>query len=218
MIGSILEVGAISVFVFLVLAELPPDISIFLLSGVFICQFAFDAFYTKKVCCGLDCKIKRNTNYSDLDDSSQGPEQNGGLSPEDANTAATTSVKQLGGLHKCLDILKSLLENKTVKILALCLQVSSMVVFIAMWCTVFMSYENTHLTLTYKIRPMIAMPICLLVLSFLWTHKYQEWITKVNKRFTGDNQTARYKSSKCKMLTNIIYITFHVYSLFGNQL
>ena len=178
-------------FVFLVMAELPPGISLLLLSGVFFCQIAIDIVYTKKICCGLN---RKPSEYNNLEDSLQDSQQKETLDSE--QEAITVSSVQLGKLRKFLSVLKLLLENKTVKILALSLQFSSVIIFIALWCVNFMSYANTGLTDLYRTRPMIALPICLLVLSGIWTNKFQDWITKVNKNGMYDNRTARYKSSK----------------------
>ena len=46
LIFSAVEVLAISVFVFLVLSYLPPDVSILLLNGVFVVQIIIDIFHT----------------------------------------------------------------------------------------------------------------------------------------------------------------------------
>ncbi len=199
--GSVLEVGAISVFVFLVMAELPPDISLLLLCGVFMSQIAVDIVYTKKMCCVLGCTLPsnemrayRNIDDSTLDSSSEHAAE---------QTERTISGVHLGKMRKFLGVLKLLLENKTVKVFALFLQLSSIIVFIALWCLVFMSSTNL-----YKTRPMIALPICLLVLSALWTNKYQVWITKRNRHPSSDTITARYKSSKKVATLHFVGVLF----------
>ena len=89
------------------------------------------------------------------------------------------------------------------KILALTLQVGSLIVFIFLWSFRFMSFEVTGLRFLYRLRPMIALPLCLVFFSLIWTNKFQEWKHKRTPERERERKspnlaghTARYKSCK----------------------
>ncbi len=201
--ASVLEVGAISVFVFLVMAELSPDSSLLLLCGVFFCQIAVDCWQVNTCSCSkVDCvnKTRRcRRGYEVLIDQEQGGLESSSTLSNVSSDQMTTSVavrkvRKATVVHSCF---KTLFENKFVKCVALLLQFVSLGVFIGRWCYVFIG--NNH-SLLHGLRMVIAAPLCLLVLSFVWTNKFQEWIASVNKI---EDKTARFKSSKlCMTIIN----------------
>ncbi len=209
--ASILEVGAISVFVFLVMAELPPDISLLLLCGVIFCQIAVDWWHMQGICdCAKDISQSlRETyqslrGYENINNLERRPGLEAGLEEADSLEAShdalsISSVYDHGraqiGVRKPQKVMivyncfKALLENRIVKFIALLVQFASVVVFIGLWCHVFIASNGS---LCYGLRTIIAAPLCLIVLSIVWTNKFQEWIASVNQ---AKAKTARYKSS-----------------------
>ncbi len=192
-------------FVMLVMTELPPDISLLLLCGVFVTQLVLDAVYTEKICCKLTCSVPRNEmrGYRNLDGDDDSIFKSSGDYSNDPNqeqNETTISGVHLGKMRKFLRFLKFILENKIVKIFAVLLQLSSVVVFIVLWYTVFFPSVTSDYNF-YKLLPIIAFPICLLILSVIWTNKYQIWIAKAqNTPITSETKAeARYKSSESCM-------------------
>lgn len=194
--ASILEVGAISVFVFLVMAELPPDISLLLLCGVFICQIAVDLWYVDSCIVKNihQCVRKRDgcnivRNRPGGLEASEGSETSSNPGSEKATVKVMTEPKtrKVTIVYNCFEML---LENKIVKSIALILQLASLVFFICRWCYVFMMSDGS---LLYGTRILTAAPLCLIVLSLVWTNKFHEWIASVGR---AEGKTARFKSSK----------------------
>ena len=171
---------AICVFVFLVLAGFPPGISIFLLSGVVFCQIAVDFFYTKKNCCGIDCSKLNSSDRNGYENLQKGAAQ----SPS------------MGKTQKIFGFLNMVFENRIIKLLALFLQLASIITFIVLWACFYTGPYHELPMFSNKLRPLIALPLCLIVLSVIWTNKFQDYIAKIYTHQIHDDRTARYKSSK----------------------
>ena len=189
--ASIFEVIAICVFVFLVLAYLPPGISILLLSGVVFCQIAVDLVYTKKNCCDVDCSNLSSSDKNGYDDL------------EDLRNGAAQSPL-MGKTQKVFGFLNMLLENRMVKLLALFFQLVSIITFIVLWALYYTGPYHSSKMFLYKLQPLIALPLSLIVLSVIWTNKFQEYIAKIHTHRYSDDRTARYKSSKSYNTTSSV--------------
>ena len=151
-----MEVLAISVFVFLVLSYLSPDVSILLLNGVFVVQIIIDSFHTP-------CRPNHDSE----------PHRR------------ITSKK----LNKILGIVRVIFESKTTKLLALGLQLTGIVgLTIYLGISLYDGYVNT-------LRPVIAFPLVLIVMSLIWSNCSQKLLAKAKMK-AGTFHSARYKSSK----------------------
>lgn len=177
---SIIEVMAITTFVFLVAAELPASLTLLLLNGVFAFQIFIDFCYSKPCCCcSQSCSQCMRRNYTPMAGNN-----------EQAERPRPYRVEKLKKVRQIINFFETLLENKTVKVFAFFLQIGGIMILIPTW-VVLMGHPNT-----YKLRPMVGLPLSLLVLSFIWSNKVQEWIAKAdNTVFTDQKRTARYKSS-----------------------
>lgn len=170
---SIVEVTAMSIFVFLALGNLPPHVSLFLLNGVFIAQTAIDAVRTP-FRLPNNC---RGCSYNSLED--QSPH----------NPTTKFEVYKL----KLKSFFCTLLENKLVKVLAFLGQIGG-IVGLAVYLGTKGDLDGDADTTLY-IRPIVAFLVVLLVLSVAWSDKVQIWITKARNK-VGWSDNARYKSSK----------------------
>ena len=152
-----MEVLAISVFVFLVLSYLPPDVSILLLNGVFVVQIIIDIFYTPCRPHQCDSELRKK-------------------------------------LNKILRIVRVIFENKFTKLLALGLQVAGIIsLAIYLGITLYDEQDSDMKAL----RPVIAFPLVLIVMSFIWSDRIQKLLAKAkDKENTPISHSARYKSSK----------------------
>ena len=211
---SIFEVIAVSLFVFLVMADLPPDISILLLSGIFSIQFLVDGCRRclPKCCCCSSIKNLMCSGYSDIPKSKK---------------RLTTGMKTA---YNCSE---RFFECKLIKILAFFFQVGGLIAFYIFWFhLIFTSSEvaedldpdEKYKDFIKRVRPMIALPFCLFFLSLIWINKVQEWMqAKDDRQENGQvqeenhirrtikpGQTARYKSCMCFILVLycIITVTF----------
>ena len=166
---AVLEVFTISTFVFLVLSYLPPNVSILILSGVFPVQIIID-IYCNRVPCKPSPATRRQ--YQNLD-------------------MMVTPVRPSKRLAVLKEYSRMALENKVVKYIALVLQVGGI-----LGLAIFLGVRRPEGTALSKIlRPIIAFPIALLIMSFIWSDKVQKLIAHT-KRKVGKSCTARYKSSK----------------------
>ena len=211
-IASLFEVGAISVFVFVVMAELPPVVSLLLLGGVFFYQIAVDIWYVNT--CSCTCRkpecVERQCRrgYNNLSN-----EEHGGVDDGPVKAAVKTpTVRTPTVIYYCFDML---LENRIVKTAALLIQVASMAVFIGFWCYTFNEFPNVGGSL-YKLKAIVAIPICLLVLSFIWTNTFQDWIALIYNNKEGV-KTARYKSSKLVLCMSLVCMSFQRTQIFPSS-
>ena len=183
---AVLEVFTISTFVFLVLSYLPPNVSILILSGVFPVQIFIDIYYNR-----VPWKPSPATrqHYQNLD-----------------MMATPIGPSKLAlRLAVLKEYFRMLLENKVVKYIALVLQVGG-ILGLAIDLRVrskahmngtALSMESNRIALSNAniLHPIIAFPIALLIMSFIWSDKVQKLIAHT-KRKVGKSRTARYKSSK----------------------
>lgn len=209
--ASILEVLAISSFVFLVLPELPTDLDIFLLCGVFAAQLIIDVIRThnwncrSKMCMkeirGCYPRLNRNHfGYERVEDGEDG---------EHSQKSITRTA---------LSILGSIFENKITKVLALLFQLGGIFALIVFWIfkTRSISDYSAHLT-----RSMIGIPLVLMFMSVVWSNWFQEKIAKQEReyRITDQRITARYKSSKSKFaIQSILKLIFFYKQYLSNTL
>ena len=78
-------------------------------------------------------------------------------------------------------------ENKTTKLLALGLQLTGIV-----GLAIYLGLHDDVNTL----QPVIAFPLVLIVMSFIWSNWIQKLLAKANNMKAGTFHSARYKSSK----------------------
>ena len=104
---------------------------------------------------------------------------------------------RLAAVKECF---RRLLENRFVKIIALVLQAVGILALAIFLGVMKQDIDNGGSAAVSKIlRPVIAFPIALLILSFIWSDKVQKLIAHTKPK-VGECRTARYKSSK--LLTN----------------
>ena len=164
--SSFFEVLALSVFVFSVLCYLTPELALLSMQAVFIFQFVWDIYYTP-------CSRCRCSGYSNVDEENQ----------------AESRIERWRS--KSRSFFGVLLENKTMKFVAILLQISGvagLVVFVAAEAKV--KSDIWHV-------PVIALPLSIVTLSFLWSNKVQEFLV-VAERGTDFSplNNARYKASE----------------------
>ncbi len=167
---AILEVCAVSTFVFLALSNLPPHVSLFLLNGVCIAQIAIDVVRTPW----------RSANR-----------YGGGYTPTDKEGYSLTS--KFEWLKKTLKpVLGKLLENKITKTAAFVLQIAALVgLAVCLEVNGDVDQAPTQLFL----QPIIAIPISIVTLAIIWNDKFQIWIAQSTNK--DDNcENAQYMSSK----------------------
>ena len=157
---------AISVFVFLVLSYLPPDISILLLNGVFLAQIGVDVLRTP---CRPSSEIRNG--YDELE-----------LTTDSTSLLRSENVKRLSG------IIRMIFENKTIKLIALGVHFAG-IVTLAVYVGYIMRAEEKLL------RSVIAFPIVLIAMSIVWCDPVQHLMAKTKKK-VDEFHSARYKSSK----------------------
>ena len=159
-----MEVLAISIFVFLVLSSLPPDVSILLLNGLFIVQISIDVYHTRCV----PSSTHRN-GYDEI-------ELSGNLRSE--------------RLKRITETIRMIFENRIIKLIALGLQFTGIVGLAIYLGLTMKAGEDAKI-----LRVVIAFPLVLFVMSFIWSNWTQKLIAMTKNR-VGEFCTARYKSSK----------------------
>ena len=186
-----------SIFLFLVMSNLPPSISILLLNGVFIVQIAIDVWYSKWPShrCSRDAidvcsEFKRwkrsrssHDDYNPLDSTSP--------------TKSKSSKMSWKRLRRMIEALpKSILENKLAKIVSFLLQFAGIV-----GLAIYVGVKSHGRHFNKVLYLVFAFPITLLVMSAIWSNKFQRWMACPQK-VDNCNYTARYKSSKNDQLTS----------------
>lgn len=159
-----MEVLAISIFVFLVLCYLPPDVSILLLNGLFVVQISIDVYHTH-------C-IPSSTHRHGYDEIEL---------PESLRSER---------LKRISEVVRMIFENRIIKLIALGLQFGG-IVGLAIYIGLTMNAGGDGKIL----RVVIAFPLVLLVMSFIWSNWVQKLIAATKNR-VGGFRTARYKSCK----------------------
>ena len=175
-VGSIVEVFAITIFVYLVLPEISPGVGIMLLCGVFFFQIVVDIFKTPNWFCGQNRCSCFNTERNGYDHIT---------GHHNFNLKTIKWAKVFEYFVRCVQVL---LENKVTKVLALLLQILGIIGFISLWVSKMKGHGYD------MIRPMVGFPLVILVLSFIWTNWFQEKIAEPHTQM--NNVTARFKSSK----------------------
>lgn len=191
-IGSILEVLAITVFVYLVLPEIPSGIGILLLCGVFSFQTLVDIkmiMNQKKQKKPCQRRMRSRGDYFSIRDSDI----------SDQNLSDPVDPRKCSVMY----FIAILLENIIVKGLVLLFQFIGIVGFSIAWG--FKSQEHTY---DLILQPVIGYPMVAFVLSVLWSNFFQTEISKPkqepeNKPMVEEKEIikARFKSSK--------YVLFH---------
>ena len=171
MAGAVVEVFAMTIFVYLVLPEISPGVGILLLCGVFFIQICIDIVKTPNWYCGQGtCMLTHRNEYNELS--------------RQRSTGGLSWAKVYGRVEK---VVKVLLANRIAKVVALIVQIIGMFGFIGLWVgmTKSMHYD--------MVRPMVGFPLIILALSFIWSNFFQEKIAEADKH---KDVTARFKSSK----------------------
>ena len=182
-VGSIVEVFAMTVLVYLVLPETSPGVGIMLLCGVFYFQIVMDIFKTPNWYWGQsqsDCCGRRN-GYNRIQSHQQ-----------------SSAVKR----SRIIYVVYILLENKIMRILALLLQISGIIGFIVL-CSLEKD-EHDYVS----IWSMVGYPLVILFISPLWSNIFQDKIAKSQDHEKKEDITARFKSSKyCRSFTIVTVIS-----------
>lgn len=176
MAGAVVEVFAMTIFVYLVLPEISPGVGILLLCGVFFFQICVDIVKTPKWYCGQGtCMLTHRNEYNEL--------------PRQRSTGGLSWAKVYRRAEK---VVRVLLANRIAKVVALIVQIIGMFGFIGLWVgmTKSMHYD--------MVRPMVGYPLIILALSFIWSNFFQEKIAEADKdrERRSKDVTARFKSSK----------------------
>lgn len=158
-VGSILEVFATTVFVYLVLPEIPSGIGILLLCGVFSFQTLVDI---------------RNQNRHQMKPTKQKRTKGGYLRIQDSDTG-DQDQSDLVDSYKC-SVMYFILEDRIVKILALLIQFIGIVGFSMSW-----GLKSKEYTYDFIVQPVIGYPLVAFVLSVLWSNFFQTVIAKPNQ-------------------------------------
>jgi hypothetical protein len=180
-----------SVFVFSVLCYLTPLLALLSMQPVFAAQFVLDIYYTPSRC--RQRRNHRSGHYENLDHAEQ--------SLLDMSGEATGPER---GVHKfnqrIRDCFGAILDNKIVKIVAFFLQVVGTGAILA---TVLLTHKPD---LDHHI-PVIALPLSLVTLGALWSHRFQEFLLRAPQRNPRNPEpdcerdgaaasSARYKASE----------------------
>ena len=181
--GSILEVLAMTVLVYLVLPQLSPGVGMLLLCGVFFFQIVIDKFKTPHWywCQNNRCSCAAH-------------ERNG-------YDLLRTSQQKQSIMERFVRFMQIILENKMMKIIALLLQIFGVIGFTAAW-VVGINTDEFDVT-----RPLVGGPLAILVLSFVWSTWFQKKVNEPDRRDLQRNVTARYKSGK---LVQVFTLLCHV--------
>ncbi len=199
-----MEVVAMSLLVFLVLTELSPSVSILVLSGVFMVQTFIDA-YTAFRKCRDDNKCPMQGRRRGYDEVGEANHQEGQPFMNQEEEGETKRyVRVLQRLH-------SISENYVVKVFATLLQLLG-VFGISSFFIYMMVKGSAKGEVDYiYMRPVISLPFVLLILSMIWSNRFQEAIARPDRKTTDQQKrttktsreehkksiiTARYKSSK----------------------
>lgn len=170
-----MEVLAMTVFVYLVLPEFSPGVGILLLCGNFIVQVFMDIRKAPWSRC-----LNRNSKDSRY-------EHNLLPKPDRVN-------QKFEHIARIVQICS---ENKVTKFIIFSLQVISLFFFIVIWIYGMQGYgQNLFL------RSTIGGPLCILVLSFMWSDWFQTKIViPYKKNLEREDITARYKSCECNNIS-----------------
>ena len=172
-----------TIFVYLVLPELSPGVGILLLCGIFSFQMCVDVINTPHL---LWCQ---NRNYNQL---FAGCRRNG-------YNLLTSANQPKSKFEYVVRIAQIALENKLMKIIAVLIQVFSLIGFIVGWILGMQNYGQNLF-----IRATIGGPLCILVLSFIWSDWFQMKIVTPNKKnLEREDITARYKSCECNNILTL---------------
>ena len=189
-LSSLLEVIAMSVFVFSVLCYLTPDLALLSMQPVFAAQFLLDIWYTPSTC-RVRNQCYRHGSYSDID-TPQTPLHVEHSEDDEEPRTETTLEKMISKLRYFFGLI---LKNKITKTAAFLLQgvgTAGIIVIIIL-------RRKTH---EDYLVPVIALPLSLITLSVLWTNKFQEFLSAPTQKPTPERDnvvapTARYKASEC---------------------
>ena len=169
-----------TIFLYLILPELPPGLGILLLCGVFTFQIGVDIINKCRLntCCDrykiCSCCAKYWRN---------GYER---VPSQDVRSRKRKTIK-----HYLLHFFQLLLENRFTKVVALLLQVVTTLVFIIMWVIHTKQLSDTML------RPMVGYPLVVFALSVIWSNLFQDNIVAFhNNKSIKEGATAKFKSSK----------------------
>ena len=193
---------SITVFVYLVLPEIPSGIGILLLCGIFSFQTLVDfrMFWNQN----KQMKpMQRRTRgeYLRIQDSDTG----------DQNQRLGDPVEPWKCSVMCF--IAFLFENRIMKMLAFLLQLIGILGFSISWGL--KSQEHTYGLI---LQPVIGYPVVAIVLSVLWSNFFQTEISKPkqerDKPMEEEKEIikARFKSSKCIIII-FLFVTFLVVSM-----
>lgn len=165
-----------STFVFSVLCYLPPDLAPLGMQAVFIFQFVLDYIYL----------CSKNDN----------PHQNQSGCCYSNNSEYETIGEEGQSTVKYCSIF---VENKTGKLVSIVLQLIGIVGLL-----VFLVVEGSMTRDSY-LFPIIAMPLSIITLSFVWSNKVQEYLANPQGK---SHNLVRYKTSE---LYQFIAVDLHVF-------
>ena len=158
-------------FVYFVLPRTSPGVGIFLLCGVFFFQTCVDFYKTPyRYWCQNNRYIHDRHGYDLL----------------------TASYQKQSKFEYLVKVVQVVLENKVMKIIALILQVMSIIAFVVV--SIAVANKNA-----YGVTMTISYCLIILILSVVWSDWFQLRITEPFKKNTlpqNKNISARYKSCK----------------------
>ena len=173
-IFSVVEVLAMSTFVFSVLCYLTPDIALLSMSGVFLVQLLLDVYY-------VPCKYKcqQCIQYEPMDEE---------LQPQSV-ILGPAADRRIRRVQQCFEFL---LENKLVRSVAFGLQLLGLVGLIV--CIGL--HLDKEKELEYHLPPIVALPLTTLALSIMWSNKVQECVLTTKNTTCNNSTNARYKAGE----------------------
>lgn len=199
---SIAEVLAISTFVFSFLCHVTPKLALFSMSSLFVFQFFLDIFYTEKFACS--CPPRTTDNHQSREGYDTIDMQETGTLLENRHSQVQPVLQRRGDNFfsnaifaserialKIKQVLGNLLQNKIVKTIAFLLQVvGTLALAVLIWKEVHKSDPKGYL------KPIIGLPLSVIVLSIIWSNKVQEFIAAPGNTSCKLPYSARYKAGE----------------------
>ena len=160
-----------SVFVFSVLCYLTPELALLSTQSVFLSQLAMDTYYTP---CSNRLIKNNNRHYDSVDYGQRHPLLKGRDEEESKIEFIANRF-----CSKVRQILGEILDNKLTKVTALILQVIGAGGLLGILILSCKSQQS------YLLVPVIALPLSIITLAFLWSNKFQDEFVSTPARDTS---------------------------------
>ena len=165
-----------SVFVFSVLCYLTPELALLSTQSVFLSQLAMDTYYTPWNGFCSNRRIKNNNKHYDSVDYGQRHPLLKGRDEEEESKIEFIANRFC---FKVRQILGEILDNKLTKVTALILQVIGAGGLLGILILSCKSQQS------YLLVPVIALPLSIITLAFLWNNKFQDEFVSTPARDTS---------------------------------